>query len=112
MFGEIKQYKTLGFNKSQIERTLNINYKTVKKYWDMTPDEYTKVANQSKSRYKKIDIYKDDILEWITDFRDMSAAQVLDWIKERHGEVEFKERSLRLYISNLRQEYNLRRLLQ
>ena len=37
----------------------------------------------------------------------MSAAQVLDWIKERYGDVEFKERSLRLYISNLREEYNL-----
>jgi len=31
MFNEIKQYKALGFNKSQVERTLHINYKTVKK---------------------------------------------------------------------------------
>jgi transposase len=111
MFSEIKQYKTLGFNKSQVERTLNINYKTVQKYWDMTPNEYAKTAIESKSRHKKIDIYKDEILEWITDFRDMSAAQVLDWIKERYGGVKFKERSLRLYISNLRQEYNLPKAL-
>ncbi|MBK5263185.1 MAG: IS21 family transposase [Peptostreptococcaceae bacterium] len=111
MFSEIKQYKTLGFNKSQVERTLNINYKTVQKYWDMTPDEYSKATIESKCRHKKIDIYKDDILEWITDFRDMSAAQVLDWIKERYGVVQFKERSLRLYISNLRQEYNLPKTL-
>ena len=90
MFGEIKQYKALGFNKSQVERTLNINYKTVEKYWNINPDEYAKSTIESKSRYKKIDIYKDDILEWITDFRDMLAAQVLDWIKERYGEVEFK----------------------
>lgn len=107
MFSEIKQYKALGFNKSQVERALNINYKTVQKYWDMDPGEYAKVTIQSKNRHKKIDIYKDDILEWITDFRDMSAAQVLDWIKERYGDVKFKERSLRLYISNLRLEYNL-----
>lgn len=90
-----------------MQRTLNINYKTVDKYWDMTPDEYAKLILEAKSRSKKIDKYKDEILEWITDFRDMSAAQVLDWIRERHGEVEFKERSLRLYISNLRVEYNL-----
>lgn len=51
----------------------------------MTPDEYAKATIESKSRYKKIDIYKDAILKWITDFRDMSAAQVLDWIKERYG---------------------------
>ena len=32
MFSEIKQYKTLGFNKSQVERALNINYKTVQNF--------------------------------------------------------------------------------
>ncbi len=107
LFGEIKQYKAMGLNKSQVQRTLNVNYKTVDKYWNMSPAEYAQLAIDAKSRSKKIDKYKDEILEWITDFRDMSAAQVLDWIKERHGEVNFKERSLRLYISNLRQEYSL-----
>ena len=77
----------------------------------MNPDEYAKVTTESKSRHKKIDIYKDDILEWITDYRDMSASQVLDWIKERYGDVDFKERSLRLYIRNLREEYNLPKAL-
>ncbi|MCB2358680.1 DDE-type integrase/transposase/recombinase [Clostridium estertheticum] len=37
----------------------------------------------------------------------MSAAQVFDWLKEKYVDVKFKERSLRLYINNLRQEYNL-----
>jgi hypothetical protein len=73
----------------------------------MTPDRYAQVTIESKIRYKKIDIYKDDILKWITDFRDMSAAQVFDWLKEKYVDVKFKERSLRLYINNLRQEYNL-----
>jgi transposase len=107
LFGQIRQYKGLGLNKSQVQRILNVNYKTVDKYWDMTPDEYAKLVLEAKSRSKKIDKYKDEILEWITDFRDMSAAQILDWIRERHGEVEFKERSLRLYISKLRVEHNL-----
>jgi len=107
LFGEVKQYKAMGLNKSQVERALSINYKTVDKYWDMSPDEYSQLVIDAKSRSKKIDKYKNEILEWITDFRDMSAAQVLDWIKERHGEIDFKERSLRHYISNLREVYNL-----
>lgn len=107
LFGEIKQYKAMGLNKSQVQRALNINYKTVDKYWDMSPDEYARLSAHAKSRAKKIDKYKDEILEWITDFRDISAAQVLDWIKEKYGEIDFKERSLRLYISNLREQYNL-----
>jgi len=107
LFGEVKQHKAMGLNKSQVQRALNINYKTVDKYWDMSHDEYAQLCIDAKSRSKKIDKYKDEILEWLTDFRDMSAAQVLDWIKERHGEVDFKERSLRNYISNLREVYNL-----
>jgi transposase len=107
LFGEVKQYKAMGLNKSQVQRALSINYKTVDKYWDMSPDEYAQLATNAKCRSKKIDKYKDEILEWITDFRDMSAAQILDWIKERYGDVDFKERSLRLYISKLREEYNL-----
>lgn len=107
LFGEIKQYKEMGLNKSQVQRALNIGYNTVDKYWDMSNDEYAQLLNRSKNRSKKIDKYKDEILEWVTDFRDMSAAQVLDWIKERYGEVDFKERSLRHYISNIRNQYNL-----
>jgi transposase len=79
----------------------------VDKYWDMPNDEYAQLINQSKNRSKKIDKYKDEILEWVTDFRDISSAQVLDWIKERYGEVDVRERSLRHYISNLRNQYNL-----
>ncbi|MDD3225645.1 MAG: IS21 family transposase [Clostridium sp.] len=107
LFVEIKQYKEMGLNKSQVKRALNIGYNTVNKYWNMSNDEYAMLINQSKSRSKKIDKYRSEILEWITDFRDISAAQVLDWIRERYGEVDFRERSLRHYISTLRKQYDL-----
>ncbi|WP_315675931.1 IS21 family transposase [Clostridium sp. 19966] len=103
LFGEIKQHKSMGLNKSQVQRLLSINYKTVDKYWDMTPDEYAKLVKEAKSRTKKIDKYKDEILEWITDFRDISSAQVYDWLREKNGDLDFKERSLRHYISHLRE---------
>ena len=110
LFIEIKQYKKMGLNKSQIQRTLNINYKTVDKYWDMSPDEYAKLVKEAKNRTKKIDKFKDEILEWITDFRDISAAQIYDWLRERYGNLNFKERSLRQYISSLREQYKLPKL--
>jgi hypothetical protein len=100
----------MGPNKSQVQRLLNINYKTVDKYWDMTLDEYAQLIEESKSRTKKIDKYKDEILEWITDFRDISSAQIYDWLRERYGDLDFKERSLRHYISDLRETYKLPKL--
>lgn len=110
LFSEIKQHKTMGLNKSQVQRLLNINYKTVDKYWDMTPDEYGTLVKEAKNRSKKIDKYKDEVLEWIIDFRDISAAQVYDWLREKYGELDFKERSLRHYISNLRKKHKLPKL--
>ena len=42
LFIEIKQYKKMGLNKSQIQRTLNINYKTELhlKYLTLFADEF------------------------------------------------------------------------
>lgn len=37
----------------------------------------------------------------------MSTAQIYDWLRERYGEVDFKDRTLRLYVSELRLEKNL-----
>lgn len=50
-----------------------------------------------KSGIKKIDIYKEDILEWISDFRNMLAAQVLDWLKEKCVDVKFRRGFKALY---------------
>jgi transposase len=107
MFAEIKKYKSKGFKKSQVERILCIDYKTVDKYWDMTPDEYAQLVEQAKTRSKKIDKYEEEILGWIQEYGDISTAQVYDWLQERYGTLDFKDRTLRLYISNLRDKHKL-----
>ena len=38
MYGKIQEMKRTGLNKSQTSRHLGIDYKTVLKYWDMSPD--------------------------------------------------------------------------
>ncbi len=111
MFGKIKELKALGLKKSQAARRLDIDYKTVTKYWDMTHSEYAKLLEEAESRTKRIDKYKDLILEWITEYRDMSSSQIYDWLKERYGKLDFKDRTLRLYVNNLRDEYNLPKIL-
>jgi len=106
-FAKIKEHKSMGFKKSQASRNLDLDYKTIGKYWDMTNQEYMEYVKNSKSRNKKIDKYKDLILEWIKEYRDISTAQIQDWLLERYKELDFKERTLRLYVSNLREEYSL-----
>lgn len=106
-FAKIKEHKLKGFKKSQTSRNLDLDYKTVDKYWNMTNEEYMDYVNNNKNRGKKVDKYKDLILEWIKEYRDISTAQIQDWLLERYGELDFKDRTLRLYVSNLREEYNL-----
>lgn len=45
MYGQIQEHKRKGFNKSQIARLLGKDYKTILKYWDMTPDEFAAEKN-------------------------------------------------------------------
>lgn len=106
-FAKIKEQKLKGFNKSQVSRNLELDYKTVTKYWNMTNEEYINCTKQSKNRNKKIDKYKDIILDWIKEYRDISTAQIQDWLLERYDELDFKDRTLRLYVSNLRSKHNL-----
>jgi len=112
MFGKIKELKALGLNKAQAARNLGVDYKTVTKYWDITPSEYAELLKEAESRTKKIDKYKEQILEWIKEFRDMSSSQIYDWLKERYGKLDFKDRTLRLYVNKLRNEYNLPKVLE
>lgn len=107
VFAEIKELKRKGFNKSQVERIMNINYKTVTKYWDMTPEEYSRLIEESKCREKKLDKYRNDILSWIREFNDISTAQISDWLREKYERLDFKERTLRDYVKRLRKDFNL-----
>lgn len=105
LFSEIKNLKGNGLKKSQIARYLGVDYKTVSKYFNMTPDEFSDLNRKRKK--KKLDIYKDHILEWLSTYPDLSSAQITDWIKERYGNVPCSERSVRAYISSLRSEYKI-----
>ena len=47
------------------------------------------------------------IIEWLKEFPDLSAAQVYDWLLERNNSLNFKERTLRHYIKQLRAAYKI-----
>ncbi|KRQ85839.1 Integrase core domain protein [Caloramator mitchellensis] len=105
LFSEIKNLKENGLKKAQIARYLGVDYKTVTKYFNMTPDEFADINRKRKS--KKLDIYKEQILEWLNTYHDLSSAQVTDWLKERYGNIPCTERTVRSYVSSLRKEYKI-----
>jgi transposase len=107
MFIEIQQLKELGFNRTQVARRLQLNWKTADKYWTMEPDGFADAINQAGKRTRKLDKYEDFIVEWLCKNPDMTAAQVEDWLKERHNAYEIKERTVRSYVTHLRDKHGI-----
>ena len=107
MYSEIHQLKALGLKKAQVAKRLEIDVKTVTKYWEASPEQFHQIQQGSRSRTKKLKCYRDTILKWLRENPDMSAAQILDWLKEHYNDFSVRERTLRRYIEELRKKYNL-----
>ena len=44
MYSQIQQLKAQGFKKERVAKMLHMSKNTVRKYWEMTPDEYVALA--------------------------------------------------------------------
>jgi len=109
MYSRIQQFKVDGLTRLQTSKKLDIDYKTVRKYWDMSPDEYAAYKKQTKTRRKKLDKYKDDILALLFKHNDYKVSQILDRLHEKYPkkQKEIKYSTLRRYIKLLRKEHNI-----
>jgi len=112
MHHEVQSLKKLGLNVSQIARKLKISRNTVYVYWDTTPEDIEKLNRDGQTRRKKLDGYRPQILEWLTEYPDLSAAQVHDWLEEHtRGPVNISEGTFRNYVRYLRQENNIPKIV-
>ena len=111
MYMEIQKLKALGFKKTSTSRKLGIDFRTVKKYWDMSAQEFELQKETANVRVKKADDFRDDMINWLTQYPDMTSAQIYDWLVEKYGDgVSFAERTLRDYVAELRLTENIPRV--
>ncbi len=112
MFFEIQQQKELGLNKSQVARNLDVSRNTVMKFWDMSIDEYKTWIEGLGTRSKKLEYFEFEIVEWFRQYPDLSAAQIMDWLKEHHGDLEVAESTTRNDIRGIRFAYGIPKIKQ
>lgn len=105
MYSEIKDLQRKGFSIRQTASILRINRRTVKKYREMTLEEYMTAA-ESIRKLSCLEEYKPIILEWLGDFPSMTSAQIYDWLLE-HYNPDISERSVSRYVKSIREEYNI-----
>ena len=86
MFEDIKKLKALPIKltEAQVAKHLNIDTRTVKKYWDMDEKEYLKLLREyiEKRQESILDKYAEEIIEWLKKFKFLSAAQIYDRLKK------------------------------
>ena len=103
MYGQIQQLKSMGYKKQRAARELDIDTKTVRKYWNMTDEEYAIALMESKERTKNMDPYRDYVLSKLQTHREITSAIIYDNLLEDFEEFEPSYRSVRRYIVMLRE---------
>ena len=114
MFEDIKKLKALPIKltEAQVAKYLNIDTRTVKKYWNMEEKEYLKLLKEDIERKQEsvLDKYADEIIDWLKKFRFLSAAQIYDRLKENYPEFNASNSLVRKYVAKIKEKYNLNRI--
>ncbi|MFS0577534.1 IS21 family transposase [Sporosarcina sp. 179-K 3D1 HS] len=104
---EVHQLKKQGFNISAIARKCNLSRTTVYEYLGMDFEEACKWVDELKTRKRKLDPYRDEILSWLKEHPDLSASQVSDWLEERCHYKDVGDSTVRTYVRELREENHI-----
>ncbi|WP_167630652.1 ATP-binding protein [Listeria valentina] len=106
IYSKIKELEALGFSQRNIAKQLGISRNTVTKYRDKDVEMFTTWLASTKHRKQKLDEHKERILDWLRTYPNLTTAQIQDWLEER-GFENIVESTLRRYVKNLREEYQL-----
>lgn len=107
MYSQIQQLKAQGFKKERVAKMLHMSKNTVRKYWEMTPDEYVALAEVIRKSHTLAQ-YEPVILKWLYEFPSISSAQVHDWLLE-HYRIKSAERTTRRLVELLRETHKIKR---
>lgn len=103
MYSQIQQLKSQGFKKEPVAKLLHMSKNTVRKYWNMTPDEYVAIAEVIRKSHTLAQ-FEPVILKWLYEHPSMSAAQVHDWLLD-HYKIKTAERTTRRLVELLRETH-------
>jgi len=108
MYHKIKELFRKKYKVTQISREVGKDPKTVRKYLDMSEDEFEQMLKLVQFRRKKLKPYELFIKERIESCQDCSAAQIDDWLREHHvNMIKVAPKTVFNYVSYVRKRFNL-----
>jgi len=99
--------KGKGLSERKIAKQLSISRNTVSKYLNMPETEITEALSDT-DRTKKLDEYRDYIIQLLQTYPDLSAVKVLRKLKAKVETISVSDRSVRRYIQTLKQEISFK----
>ena len=102
MYSRIQSMKEQGFSIRQAAGLMRVSRNTIRKYWEMKPEEYAS-KYQTVNRMSALGAYETAIVKWLESYPSMTAAQVRDWLEEKYR-LDASERTVRRYVARLREE--------
>lgn len=107
MYTEIQERKRLGYSQRAVARELDIDRKTIRRYWEMSEEKYAQYLLDSKNRTKMLDEYRDFIVEQLKRYPEITGAIIDSKLRLEFSDFEPSYRSVRLYVARLREELGL-----
>ena len=105
MYSKIQAMKEQGFSIRQVSRLIRVSRNTIKKYWEMSPEEYAQTY-KTVNRMTALAAYEQVVLKWMETYPCMTAAQVRDWLDERY-QMDAADRTVRRFVAALRERYGI-----
>jgi len=110
MYEKVQACKRQGYSKSEITSDLEIDPKTVAKYYEMDGRKFKAYRKEHMFRDRVFEEYEKDILEvyQMNEFGKLNMSAVYDYLEEKYGTLSGTEQTLRNYIGYLIQTDKLR----
>lgn len=105
---EIHRMHREGHSISQISAYLVLDRRTVSKYLSMSEQDYEEFLVRQSTRKKTLLPYEDFVRERLEQFRNTSAAQMHDWLKERYADLpSVSPKTVFNFVCWIREKYQL-----
>lgn len=108
VYFEIHRLHRDGFTLRQISKELVINRRTVSRYLSMSELEFEQMMINQSDRNKVLSPYESFVKSRLEKFRDTSAAQMHDWLKEHFNDLpKVSPKTIFNFVSWVRRRHNL-----
>jgi transposase len=108
MYHQVQQLTAEGYSVTRISTVTGLHWRTVKKYIGMTAQEFEVFQESQSDRKKQLQPYEQFVKGKLELYRDTSAAQMHDWLKEHHSDFpNVSPKTVFNFVQWVRRRHNL-----